>query len=772
MEALWPDDPNPNALANRFRVTLASLRKQLEPPGFPFGSVIDTSVSECISLRKGATTCDVADFETLYAQKNFHAAAELLHSPLLPGIYDEWVSEQQTRFNLLIAELAECRAFSEAENPLSRELPEPNRKFNGLPSFLTEYIPNQSVLARISDLLESNRLLTITGTAGIGKTRLSIESAQISKYNAVFVPLADCATIDEFYEAVLKALGIGTQNPKSAKDQLLDALQSSDPILIILDNIDHLVEHASEILSKALATNPHLNCIATSRQALEIPGEVAYRLETLPFPSVCPSLVTELYDFPATALFLHRINQSRPDFRPRESDIPLIIEICARLQGLPLAIELAAAQIATLSISEILSQLSQNLVELKSRQRTLSPKHRSLRAALQSSFDELDPELLYFLGQLACFWGGFTHLAAKDVTKNPNAESHIAELVHRSLLNSQIESQPTRYIFLESVRQIAQEQLSPTQFEQTIENHRNYFMLRASEVDEDSLMSLEPHDQDQLNINAAFQNPDPKNPLYWKARIGSIAHAQIRGNFSTGVRHIRECQLHLEAIPSISLKRDWIVIALQILPEVNLIEEAEHFANELRTIAVKTGDQLAEFEYRINLGLVRSRQGFLVEGIKLHESALQLAIETGEITCIQSAIAHLSGSLHSFARTLEVNDPERARALVWAKDLASQLTETVSPLSRRFPLAYLLLAAAEYYLGDFSLAKPNFHIAYDSAIALRRQTIQTYCTFFLSRIASHQDDDSLAEDYWQKFSDLKNQTGLSLIGDIWNRTNT
>ncbi|MBA4293142.1 hypothetical protein C0431_09235 [bacterium] len=772
MEALWPDDPNPNALANRFRVTLASLRKQLEPPGFPFGSVIDTSVSECISLRKGATTCDVADFETLYAQKNFHAAAELLHSPLLPGIYDEWISEHQTRFNILIGELADIRATREAETPQSSALANSNNSLSGLPSFLTEYIPNQSVLSQIAVILKSNRLLTITGTAGIGKTRLSIEAARMSEVNSLFVPLSDCATIDEFYEAILKALGTGTQNPKSAGEQLLDALQNSGPILIILDNIDHLVDQTSEILSVALAQNPQLTCITTSRQTLEIPGEVAFRLETLPIPADYPAAVTELINYPATALFLSRINQSRPDFRPRESDIPLIVEICARLQGLPLALELAAAQIATLSLSEILSHLSQNLVELKSRQRTLSPKHRSLRAALQSSFDDLSPELLKFLGQLACFWGGFSHLAAQEVTANSNTKSHISELVHRSLINAQIDIQPTRFYFLESVRQIAQEQLSPDQLELIIESHRNYFLRKASEVDEDAMETLEPHDLDKLNINAAFHNPNPNNELYWKARIGAISHANLRGNYIIGMRHIRESQIHLKSIPNHLLKRDWIVSSLQIFPYVNLFEEAEQYLNQLREISVEAIDLKAEFEYRINLGLIRSRQGFFIEGINLHESALQLANETKEISWIQSAVAHLSGSLHSFARTLEANDPERAKALLRAKDLANQLAQTVCPASRRYPLAFLLLAVAEYYLGDFSYAKLNFQIAFDSAIALQRQTIQTYCTYFMSKIASHQGDDSLAEAYWLEFSDLKKQTGFNLTGNIWNRKNT
>lgn len=772
IEALWPDDPNPDALPNRFRVTLASLRRQLEPLGLPFGSVLDTSVSDCVSLRKGATTCDVADFETAYAQKNFNAAAELLHSPLLPGIYDEWVSEHQTRFNILHSELADIRATREAEPPKSSALAISNTSLSGLPSFLTEYIPNQSVLSQIAVILKSNRLLTITGTAGIGKTRLSIEAARMSELNSLFVPLSDCATIDEFYEAVLKALGTGTQNPKSARELLLEALQNSDPLLLILDNIDHLVDQASEILSTALAKNPQLTCIATSRQALEIPGEVAYRLDTLPFPADYPSVVTELLDFPATALFLSRINQSRPDFRPRESDIPLIVEICARLQGLPLAIELAAAQIATLSISEILSHLSQNLVELKSRQRTLSPKHRSLRAALQSSFDDLNPELLNFLGQLACFWGGFTYLAAKEVTTNPNAESHLSELVHRSLINAQIEIQPTRFFFLESVRQIAQEQLSPAQLEHILESHKNYFLQKASEVDEDAMETLEPHDLDKLNINAAFHNPNPNTELYWKARIGAISHANLRGNYAIGMRHIRESEVHLNSIPNHILRREWIVKSLQIFPDVNLFEEAEQYTNQLREISVDTGDLGAEFEFRINLGLIRSRQGYFIEGIRLHESALQLAEESPKITWIQSAVAHLSGSLHSYGRTLEVDDPERSRVLFQAKDLAFQLTETVTPTSRRYPLAYLLLAVAEYYLGEFEKAKPNFQIAFDSATTLQRQTIQAYCTFFMSRIASHQGDDSIAEAYWQQFSTLKHQTGLTLTGNIWNRTNT
>lgn len=769
IEALWPEDTDKDALPNRFRVTLASLRRQLEPPGFPFGSVLDNSVAGCIALRKGSTTCDVTEFEAEYARGNLHRAADLLHAPLLPGVYDEWASEFQIRFHLLEEELAPSRSASpERPDEPASTWSSPRRNAR-LPSFLTEYVPSPDTLSQVTELLGAHRFLTITGAAGIGKTRLSIEATRLSKHNAVFVPLADCTALHEFFDAVLKALGAGIESPDSLEDQLLDTLQSIEPTIIILDNIDHLVEQSSDFLSDALTANPHISCIATSRRALEIPGEAVYRLETLPNPVSVPASSSELLDYPATALFLKRLKQSRPDFRVREADIPLIVEICTRLQGLPLAIELAAAQIATRSVSEILQQLRHNLVELKSRQRALSPKHRSLRAALQGCFDELNSELLTFVGQLACFWGGFTLLAAKEVTKQPRSEEFLAELVQRSLLNARIDGQQTRYEFLESVRQIAQEQLTPTQLQETVDQHQAYFLGIVAGVDEERLHSLDPVDEEQLNINAAFQRPNPGQPLYWQARIGAIQHACLRGSYATALRHVRESQTEIEEIPSSSLKRDWIASALEIVTEVGLYEEAEQLSTVLHQIGVDSDDLSAEFMYRTRLGLIRSRQGLPEEGIQLHESSLALARSINKKNYISSAVAHLSGSLHAYARTLEPNDPVRISMLLRAKELARDLSETANPTSRWYPLSFLLLAVAEYYLGDFSPAQVNFRIGYESAIALQRRIVQAYCTFFLSQIATKEGDECLAEAYWQEYSDLKLQTGLVRNESVWNR---
>lgn len=772
IEALWPGETDQKALANRFRVTLASLRKQLEPSGFPYGSVLDTSVSNCIGLRKGATTCDVIEFENELSRKNLPAAAAVMQAPLLPGIYDDWVFDFQVRYNLLLEDLVPfAPKQSEPTNQPSTDL-EPRQKSSSLPSFLTTYVPNQATLSQLVSLLQSHRLVTITGTAGIGKTRLSIESARTTEFETIFVPLSDCTNEHDFFEAILKALGAGTQNPRSIKEQLLDALKEIASTLLILDNIDHLVEPASELLGIALPSNPLLRCVTTSRQALELPGETIFRLGTLPYPSKDQISIVALHHYPATALFLQRTAQSRPDFRPMESHLPLIVDICARLEGLPLAIELAAAQISTLSIPEILNQLDHNLVELKSRQRTLSPKHRSLRAALASSFEDLDSDLLNFLGQLAYFWGGFTAHSARAVTLNPCAEEHIAELVHRSLVNSQIETQPARFNFLESVRQIAQEQLSGPKLQNVVLQHQSYFLNLAAQVDIDSNDTLEPLDQDQANLNAAFQNPDPQSGTYWQARIGAISHAQIRGNYASGLRHIRASQVHLELIPSKALKRDWIVATLQILPEVDLHEEAIGLANELREIADFHGDPVAEFEYQLNLGLVFSRQNKHNEGIKCHQCALDLAYKIGAGEHVQSALGHLSGSLHSYARLLPPETTERASALTQARECAVDLVNMVDHNSRRHPVAHLLLAVAKYYLGELATARDSFLTSYESAKNRQRPTIQLYSAFFLSEIASSEEQYSQSEIYWQEFLRLKQQTGLVLHGDTWNRKST
>ena len=297
-------------------------------------------------------------------------------------------------------------------------------------------------------------------------------------------------------------------------------------------------------------------------------------------------------------------------------------------------------------------------------------------------------------------------------------------------------------------------------------------MSLAAQVDEVSLDALEPLDQDSSNLNAAFHSPDPTSALYWQARIGAIFHSCFRGNYAAGMRHVRASQQHLEQIPSQFLKRDWIVATLQILPEVELFNEAEELAKELQTIAEDHSDPIAQFEYQINFGLVLSRQNNQRESILFHQKALSLANEIGEPKYIQSALGHLSGSLHSFARLLDSEDPERAPALSRARDFALQLIHILNPHSRRHPIAHLLFAVAEFYAGDLATSKPSFQIAYQSAVTLQHKTIQLYCMFFLSEIAAFENENELAEGYWSEFLRLKQHTGMILNGEIWNRKYT
>lgn len=279
LEALWPDEADLQIAQNRFRVTLASLRKQLEPEGFPFGSVLDTSLAGCVSLRTGSTWCDLAEFEKEYAKSNLSAAAALLSGPLLPGIYEDWAIDAQVRVELLREELSVVTTAKRANRS------EENLEFShAMPMFVSSFVGREREIATLQRLLDAHRLVNLTGPGGVGKTRLSVEACRQSQIRTIFVPLADCSSLDSIAEKILVQLGIGTQTLGAPREQLQISLSKLGPVRLLLDNAEHVVEDVAEIVESILTGNPQIRIFVSSRRTLEVAGEQLFRLQPLEVP--------------------------------------------------------------------------------------------------------------------------------------------------------------------------------------------------------------------------------------------------------------------------------------------------------------------------------------------------------------------------------------------------------------------------------------------------------------------------------------------------------
>jgi non-specific serine/threonine protein kinase len=289
---------------------------------------------------------------------------------------------------------------------------------------LTSFIGRESEIADVVDLLgRGHRLVTITGPGGVGKTRLALAVMAMLEQRADFdrelayVTLAPVSDESLVVPTIARALGVVAEDDRPPVDRLATALQGRR-LLLVLDNLEHVVGAAVD-LSRLLTLAPDLVLLTTSRRALHLNGEQEYPLQPLAVPVVSPLGVTQqVVETPAVSLFVARASAANPSFALTDANELAIAQICARLDGLPLAIELAAARVKLMSPQALLARLSGRLQLLTTGPRDVPIRQQTLRDAISWSYDLLSPEEQSLFRRLAVFHGGFTLEAANAVSQN------------------------------------------------------------------------------------------------------------------------------------------------------------------------------------------------------------------------------------------------------------------------------------------------------------------------------------------------------------------
>jgi predicted ATPase/DNA-binding SARP family transcriptional activator len=336
------------------------------------------------------------------------------------------------------------------------ELPLPSARFFG----------REAELAQLRKSLSDPhaRLVTLTGIGGIGKTRLALELAPLLAEafpgGIRFAPLADLRHADHIGEAALKALHIPGDPYREALETLAETLnrEPEQRTLLILDNMEHLGQEGALVVRTLLMQAPTLACLATSRCALQIEGEQEFHLSPLPATQGA-SAPAALMLHPAVNLLADRARAVRPDFRITEGNAADIGQLCDRLEGMPLAIELAAAQMRVLTPAQILAQLSDRFTLLVNRRPGVTERHRTLRSALEWSFDLLTPGGQRLLAQLAVFRGGWALEAAAAICGAEAARDGLHRLADHALIEPEAYGEQLRFRMLETVREFAWERL-------------------------------------------------------------------------------------------------------------------------------------------------------------------------------------------------------------------------------------------------------------------------------------------------------------------------
>jgi predicted ATPase/DNA-binding SARP family transcriptional activator len=401
---------------------------------------------------------------------------------------------------------------------LLRDEPAPAAGLSPLPAQLTSFVGRTEDLVRLSEILDTQRLVTLIGPGGAGKTRLAVEAAGRVPGSVGFAELASLTDGAELPGALLAALGLreaplagGTPTPPI--DRLVTAL-TERPMLLVLDNCEHLVEPAARLAARLLGACPGLRVLATSREPLGITGETLYPVPALDLPPPGADPATAL-GFPAVRLFADRAAAGRAGFTVDETTVADVLRVCRALDGLPLAIELAAARVRTLPVAEVAARLGDRFALLSRGSRTAEARHRTLRAVVAWSWDLLDTGERELARRLTVFAGGATLDAAGEVCGTADTVDVLTGLADKSL----VEVTGDRYRMLDTVRAFCTGQLGEAGEEDAVRQaHAEYFLAFAETAD--------PH------LRAAEQ-------LEWMTRLDAEydnLHAALRWAIGADVR--------------------------------------------------------------------------------------------------------------------------------------------------------------------------------------------------------------------------------------------
>ena len=364
---------------------------------------------------------------------------------------------------------------------------------NNLPAQLTSFIGREGEFTELRGLLAGTRLLTLTGAGGCGKTRLALQLAAdvLDEYEdgVWLVQLASLSDPALVPQAVAAALGVREQPGGSLLETLRVHLRPK-ALLLVLDNCEHAVAVCADLAASLLEACPDLRILVTSRQRLGVGGELSYRVSSLslPVPRRDPP-VDRLVQYEAVRLFVERAAFSRPGFRLARDNAETVVQTCQRLDGIPLAIELAAARVNALSVGEIASRLDDRFRLLTTGNRAALPRHQTLRAAMDWSYDLLSPKERAVLRRLSVFAGGCTLEAAEAVCAGKRIKEHeildlLAQLVDKSLVSAETLGGEVRYRMLETVRQYGQDRLLASgEAAEVRTRHRTWYLGLAERGD-------------------------------------------------------------------------------------------------------------------------------------------------------------------------------------------------------------------------------------------------------------------------------------------------
>ncbi|MGH2587356.1 MAG: ATP-binding protein, partial [Dehalococcoidia bacterium] len=569
---------------------------------------------------------------------------------------------------------------------------------SNLPLPLTSFVGREAERAKVAHLLGESRLLTLTGTGGAGKTRLALETArgllgegelsdgaglETRPYGdgvwlVELAAIADPALVPSVTATALGVRETAGQAPVGALATFLE----SRHLLLLLDNCEHLVSACARLAGALLSTCPGLTILATSREPLGVPGEVVWRVPPMALPAVTgqpavgsrqsegmaatQSSVLSPQSSDAVRLFVERARMVRPSFAPGEAEMAAVARICGRLDGMPLAIELAAARLNVLSVEQIAERLSDRFRLLGAGSRTAMPRHQTLRALVDWSYELLDEEERWLFEELSVFAGSFSIEAVESICGiGTDGLDILGRLVDKSLVVVEEKQGVARYRLLETLRQYAQERLDARDALTAVRSrHRDYYLALAEQAEPElrgpeQVQWLERIFSGLDNFRAALRWCE-QAPAGTEAglRLASalLRFWEVRGLFSEGRGWLDRLLAMGADIPSSVQVRALNAAGTLAIGQGNY-SAAGRFHEQALALARSDGDAAGAAWALVNFGLVRASLGDDEAAEALIEEGLAIRRDLGDQRETARALFNLGYVAHrrgDFGRAREM----------------------------------------------------------------------------------------------------------------------
>ena len=582
------------------------------------------------------------------------------------------------------------------------------RPYDNLPRPLTRFVGRESQVADLFQLIRDVRILTLTGAGGSGKTRLAIEVASRAATDfedgACWVDIAPLEDPALVAATLARALSVPESMVRTRTEGLQQFLRDKK-LLILLDNCEHQISTCAELATGILETCADVRILATSREPLAIGGESIWVVPPLSLPAAAVADARIAAGAEAVQLFVDRATHQQPAFRLTDDNAPAIVEICRRLDGLPLAIELASARVRLLSPDQIANALEDRFAVLATAPRTAARHHRTLEASIDWSYESLSEQAARVLRRLSVFAGSFSFeagqgVAADDGLDSPAVLDLMSELVEKSLVGVEASRESARYRLLETVRRYAARKLAESGEERTVKaKHLNHFV----ELSELAGPQLEGHGHAEW---LARLEPDLDNlraAMDWGADQGRIEPAlriaeSLWAFWSLG-GHLREAVDRLTALLESAevddqLRSKGLVGAAWMARWLGALPTAWSFASQALELGRRSGDERTICRSLAVVGFVESFAS-VQRGVSLFEEAKEVASKIGDPIALADSLTFLGNA------EIAAGNLDKAHSLAEESVGVARAGGNIFGLSR----ALSCRGMAALYQGSFSSAE-------------------------------------------------------------------